>query len=48
MKLYHLKNPMLDRFLYNVFGKLDDLCEWIANKLAGPRCECRKKKKKDA
>jgi len=39
---------MLDRFLYNVFGKLDDLCEWIANKLAGPRCECRKKKKKDA
>ena len=39
---------MLDRFLYNVFGKLDDLCEWKANKLAGPRCECRKKKKKDA
>ena len=39
---------MLDRFLYNVFGKLDDLCEWIANKLAGPRCKCCKKKKKDA
>jgi len=38
---------MLDRFLYKVFGKLDDLCEWVANKLAGPRCKC-KKKKKDA
>jgi len=39
---------MLDRFLYKIFGGLDTMCEWIANKLAGPRCECKKKKKKDA
>ena len=37
---------MLDRFLYKFFGKLDNLCEWIANKLAGPRCKCGRKRKK--
>ena len=36
---------MIDKFLYNFFGKLDNLREWIANKLAGPRCKCGKKKK---
>ena len=35
---------MLDRFIIN-FVVLDNLCEWIANKLAGPRCKCKKKKK---
>ena len=38
---------MIDRLIYNFFGGLDSICEWIANKLAGPRCQC-KKKKKDA
>ena len=35
---------MIDRFLYNMFSKIDDICEWIANKIAGPRCQCKKKK----
>ena len=38
---------MLDKFCYKFFGGIDNICEWIANKLAGPRCKC-KKKKKDA
>jgi hypothetical protein len=37
----------MDKFLYNIFGKLDDLCEWI-NNLFAPRCKCNKKKKKNA
>ncbi len=35
---------MIDRFLYAFFGGLDRLCEAVANKLAGPRCQCKKKK----
>ena len=35
---------MIDKFLYKLFGGLDILCEWIANKLSGPRCQCKKKK----
>jgi len=37
---------MIDRLIYNFFGGLDNICEWIANKLAGPRCQCKKKRKK--
>ena len=37
---------MIDRFLYKLFGGLDVFCEWIANKLAGPRCQCKKKNSK--
>jgi hypothetical protein len=35
---------MLDRFWYKFFSNMDDICEWIANKLSGPRCKCKKKK----
>ena len=35
---------MIDKFLYKLFGGLDTLCEWIANKLSGPRGQCKKKK----
>ena len=38
---------MIDKFIYNFFGTLDRIFEAIATKLAGPRCQC-KKKKKDA
>ena len=34
---------MIDRFLYAFFGGLDRLCEAVANALAGPRCQCKKK-----
>jgi hypothetical protein len=37
---------MIDKFLYNFFAGLDRLCEAIATKLARPRCQCGKKKKK--
>jgi len=36
---------MIDKFLYKIFGGIDRLCEIIATKLAGPRCQCNKKKK---
>ena len=39
---------MIDRFVYKCCGFIDDFCEYIANMLAGPRCKCKKKKKKDA
>ena len=39
---------MIDRFIYKFCGFIDDFCESIANILAGPRCKCKKKKKKDA
>jgi hypothetical protein len=35
---------MLDNFCYKFFGKIDDICEWIAKKLAGKRCKCNSKK----
>ena len=36
---------MIDKFFYNFFSRLDKLCEAIATKLAGKRCQCGKKKK---
>lgn len=33
---------MIDRFCYKFFGTLDNICEWIAKKIAGPRCKCKK------
>ncbi len=38
---------MIDKFCYKFFGKLDDICEWIAEKLAGKRCKCKKGVKND-
>ena len=35
---------LIDKFLYKFFGGLDIMCEWAANKLSGPRCQCKKKK----
>mgnify|MGYP001412168690 CR=1 FL=1 len=35
---------MIDRFLYAFFGGLDRLCDAVTTKLAGPRCQCKKKK----
>ncbi len=37
---------MIDKFCYKFFGTLDDICEWVANKIAGKRCECKKDSKK--
>ena len=39
---------MLDKFFYKFFSGIDNIFEWIANKLSGPRCKCGKKKKKNA
>ena len=39
---------MLDKYIIRFLETIDNACEWIANKLAGPRCKCGKKKKKDA
>jgi len=38
---------MIDRFLLNFFGSIDKIFEWIANKISGPRCKCKKNVKKD-
>jgi len=35
---------MLDRFCYKFFGAMDNALEWLANKISGPRCKCKKKK----
>jgi hypothetical protein len=35
---------MIDRFIYNFFGKLDNVTSWIDH-LFAPRCKCKKKKK---
>ena len=35
---------MIDKYILKFCGLLDNMCEWIANKLAGPRCQCKKKK----
>ena len=35
---------MIDRSCYKLFGFIDNICEWIANKLAGQRCKCKNKK----
>ena len=37
-------SSMIDKFIYNFFGKLDILCNWV-DKLFTPRCKCKKKKK---
>jgi len=36
---------MIDRICYNFFSKMDDICAWIAEKLAGKRCGCNLKGK---
>ena len=33
---------MIDKFCYKFFGTLDDICEWIVNKISGKRCKCKK------
>ena len=38
---------MIDKFCYKFFGTIDDICEWIAKKLAGKRCKCKKGVKND-
>ena len=38
---------MIDKICYKIFGGLDRICEWVANKLAGPRCKCKKNDKKN-
>ena len=35
---------MIDKLFYKFFSAMDNICEWIANKIAGPRCKCKKKK----
>ena len=35
---------MIDRFIHNFFGGIDRICEAIANAMAGPRCQCKKKR----
>ncbi len=35
---------MIDKFCYKFFAKIDEITEWIATKLAGKRCQCKKKK----
>ena len=35
---------MLDKFLYNFFGAIDNLIESINNFLFAPRCKCKNKK----
>ena len=34
---------MIDNFCYKLFSKIDDICKWIAEKLAGKRCGCNSK-----
>jgi len=36
---------MIDKYIIKACEVIDNVCEWIANKLAGPRCKCGKKKK---
>jgi len=36
---------MIDKYIIKTCEVIDNVCEWIANKLAGPRCKCGKKKK---
>ena len=33
---------MIDKFCYKFFGTLDNIREWIANKISGKRCKCKK------
>jgi len=33
---------MIDKFCYKLFGTLDNILEWIANKISGKRCKCKK------
>ena len=35
---------MIDKFLLKFFGAVDNALEWLANKISGPRCKCKKKK----
>ena len=37
---------MIDKYIIKFCEMVDNITEWIAAKLAGPRCQCGKKKKK--
>ena len=37
---------MIDKIFYKFFSTVDNICEWVAKKIAGPRCECKKRNKK--
>ena len=37
---------MIDKYIIKFCEMVDNITEWIATKLAGPRCQCGKKKKK--
>ena len=39
---------MIDKYIIKFCEVVDNFCEAIANMLSGPRCQCKKKKKKDA
>jgi len=36
---------MIDKYIIKFCEMVDNITDWIANKLAGPRCKCGKKKK---
>ena len=36
---------MINKYIIKFFETVDNINEWIANKLSGPRCKCKKKKK---
>ena len=36
---------MIDKYIIKFCETIDNITDWIANKLAGPRCKCGKKKK---
>ena len=37
---------MINKIAYKFFSIMDDICEWIATKFSGKRCQCGKKKNK--
>ena len=36
---------MIDKLLLQFFSSIDNAFEWIATKLSGPRCKCKKNKR---
>ena len=37
---------MINKIAYKFFSIMDNICEWIATKLSGKRCQCGKKENK--